>query len=1189
MFSLPSRSQNSKSRHTPFKRYRTSHRPVLEALEDRFAPAVFTVINTNDCGAGSLRQAILNAIAAAATPASPHLIQFNLDSSDPGYQSAGGQSWWRIRPTSALPQVDAIVFIDGYTQAGASPNTLAVGSNAVLRVELDGSYSGSLILAAGHSTVRGLVINNYNGGVGIDLLTNGYNRVQGNFIGTDVTGNTATDTSIDFEVLGHTASYGIHVSNGSSHNVIGTDGSNTADSMSGYVMTDVGERNLISGNWWGVVLRGPSGYNVVAGNYIGTNAAGTAAVPNWVGIVAALGAHHDVIGVSSADGVTSSHAGYAAEGNLISGNRVGVAFDGGSAVPPSETYGLVAGNRIGTDATGNAPLVGTARFGASFVNFTGNYLAGVFTSELASASTIGGPSPALANTIAFNSGAGVWMIDLYNQGPPTGIRVQGNSIHSNVGLGIDLGGTYPLPPPPLSPPLPPWGPDGVTLNDSVGHVGPNNFQNFPVITAATFSFAPATGVTTTTVSGSLQSTANRNFTLEFYASPSADPTGHGEGKYYLGSYPVNTDANGQANFNNVSLTMPPIPTIRGDVIRVITATATDATGNTSEFSLAFTLADVTIFGTTGNDTIAVEGVTGSAVAITANGVPLGSSAIAGKIFLYGLDGDDTVTASATGAEGMTIDGQNGSDRYVVNFGGLSRSNVGTGGASLEVADSGTTGTDELLANGTAQNDLIVKTPSLIEWGLKGGGGILERIQYTGVERPGVAGGDGHDAINDTGAAFILGGSGDDTITIFASLAGENPIIDGQDGSDTVIVYLGSLASPVSVTDSGLSGTDTLIILGTPYADVVTVTAILVRQQSETVWYDAAIETLTVATAAGDDAILTAATTGSGVLADGGEGSDTYVVQFGSQFGRLAGPVTIADSGTTGTDSLTLHVGTSTGILTVSSTQATLDGQTVSLASPVANVTVSNLAGGAQVIPTNMAVLVQTSPTTTALVVGGTAGNDTIVFSPAGNTGSISVSLNGVSLGTFHPTGNLMAHGLAGNDDIQVAGSISNAAWLYGGAGNDRLKGGAGHDVLLGGEGDDLLVGGDGRDLLIGGIGSDRLVGNADEDILVAGSTAFDGDEAALCAIMAEWTSIRDYATRVANLEGTGTSPRLNGSVFLSREGTGATVSDDGAADVLTGSSGVDWFFASVDAGGQDRITDLSDSEFAEDLDFILGS
>src|SRR5439155_2112655 len=177
------------------------------------------------------------------------------------------------------------------------------------------------------------------------------------------------------------------------------------------------------------------------------------------------------------------------------------------------------------------------------------------------------------------------------------------------------------------------------------------------------------------------------------------------------------------------------------------------------------------------------------------------------------------------------------------------------------------------------------------------------------------------------------------------------------------------------------------------------------------------------------------------------------------------------------------------------------------------------------------------PTKTAISVVGTAGNDTIVVRPQGDTGDVTVTLNGVALGTFHPTSRIIVHGAAGDDNIQVAGSISLPAWLFGGDGNDRLKGGSGPNVLVGGPGEDLLVGGGGRDLLIGGAGADRIIGNGGEDIVISGTTSFDAQDAALYAIMREWTSNRDFATRVANLSGDATSPlfsaaRLNGSYFL---------------------------------------------------------
>lgn len=226
---------------------------------------------------------------------------------------------------------------------------------------------------------------------------------------------------------------------------------------------------------------------------------------------------------------------------------------------------------------------------------------------------------------------------------------------------------------------------------------------------------------------------------------------------------------------------------------------------------------------------------------------------------------------------------------------------------------------------------------------------------------------------------------------------------------------------------------------------------------------------------------------------------------------------------------------------------------------------------------------------TVLAVGGTLEDDRIVFHPGEAAGVVTVELNGVTLGTFEPTRAVKACGQAGDDTIQVSGSIALSAWLYGDDGNDRVKGGAGHDVLLGGAGDDLLVGGSGRDLLIGGLNADRIVGNPDDDILIAGSTAYDANDEAICKIMAEWTSQdREFGVRVQNLNGTGTGAyyenRLNGDYWLKIDGAVPTVFDDGARDLLTGSSGIDWFIFNSE---EDKATDLSDEEFADALDFIL--
>lgn len=183
-----------------------------------------------------------------------------------------------------------------------------------------------------------------------------------------------------------------------------------------------------------------------------------------------------------------------------------------------------------------------------------------------------------------------------------------------------------------------------------------------------------------------------------------------------------------------------------------------------------------------------------------------------------------------------------------------------------------------------------------------------------------------------------------------------------------------------------------------------------------------------------------------------------------------------------------------------------------------------------------------------------------------------VTINGVSMGSFaadegYSLSRIVVFGLEGGDDLEIAGSVGLSGWLFGGAGNDRLKGGGGHDLLFGGDGDDVMIGGGGRDFMVGGDGADRLVGNAGDDILIAGSTVYDDDEAALLALTHEWQRTDlTYAQRVQLLEqgvGADESIRLDSS----------TVEHDSSVDMLTGSSGLDWFWHEFD---KDTATDQQD-------------
>jgi Ca2+-binding RTX toxin-like protein len=336
--------------------------------------------------------------------------------------------------------------------------------------------------------------------------------------------------------------------------------------------------------------------------------------------------------------------------------------------------------------------------------------------------------------------------------------------------------------------------------------------------------------------------------------------------------------------------------------------------------------------------------------------------------------------------------------------------------------------------------------------------------------------------------------------------------------------------------------------------------------------------VTVVGGAGDDTFEVEGAGLDGLLLNGQEGSDAYSIDFGN----LAGPVSVAESGTTGSDWLTVHGTSGDDVLTIDGDKIMLGGEEINLTGALESLAVDTGGGQDQVTVLSSPVVPLVVDGSTEAVVEGTDGPDSIQFTPGNSPEEIVATLNGASLGTFSAPTRLTAYGRGGDDEIRVVGSIAVAAWLYGGPGNDRLKGGGGKDVLLGGDEGDLLVGGSGRDLLIGGMGADRIVGNADDDILIAGFTAHDTSRAALDAIMDEWTRTDPdaaYQQRIDRLMA-GVGP--DGSVVLD----GSTVSRDGAVDMLTGSAGLDWFwFDELD--DRDRATDLKDEAFTADLDWIL--
>jgi Ca2+-binding RTX toxin-like protein len=233
-------------------------------------------------------------------------------------------------------------------------------------------------------------------------------------------------------------------------------------------------------------------------------------------------------------------------------------------------------------------------------------------------------------------------------------------------------------------------------------------------------------------------------------------------------------------------------------------------------------------------------------------------------------------------------------------------------------------------------------------------------------------------------------------------------------------------------------------------------------------------------------------------------------------------------------------------------------------------------------PTTSIIADPCDNTKTALLIIGTGGDDSVKISQ-GKSLEIVVKSGKTTLGTFSPTGRIIAYGLGGNDQFKVKATLSLPLIVRGGDGNDVIFGTNHDDILIGGDGDDRITGRRGRDILIGGSGADRMLGSRDEDIMVAGTTDYDNNDQALCAILDEWTNTsRDYPTRVSNIRGTGAGPRENEDFFLSA--TLGTVDDDSVTDRLTGGGdGLDWFIAQLTGGAADKLADKAPAEFVDEL------
>lgn len=445
---------------------------VLAASSLSAAGNVYTVTNVNDGGAGSLRQAIMDANANGGLDE----IHFNI---------AGSGVHTIVVPTS-LPGITSPVLIDGYTQPGSSVNTLGIGTNAQLRVEIraaDGAtVNGGLLLLVGSSgsTIRGLVINRFFNAQ-ISAIAGDDCVVTGNFIGTDPTAT-----------IGYPSAPGTQYGVSLSSDRCRVGGPTNA------------ERNVISGlSASGVFISGDN--VVVQGNLIGTTGGGGDALGNSIGVW---------IG-SQTSGVVSHSA-------LIGGINGGATQQPRNVISGNDMAGIYIVSGEGAQVFGN--IVGLAAFPIATIPNDGPGIE-VFGG---STHTIGTGVSGGENAIVGNHGAGVLVRGPASSLAPQGVYIGGNSIFGNDGLEIDLAVN---------------GVEGVTPNDPLdADIGPNGLQNSPVLTARSYSGGQ------TLLHGHLSSAANASFRIDAYTVNSCDGSGHGGASNYLGFTAIGTDGSGNADF-----------------------------------------------------------------------------------------------------------------------------------------------------------------------------------------------------------------------------------------------------------------------------------------------------------------------------------------------------------------------------------------------------------------------------------------------------------------------------------------------------------------------------------------------------------------------------------------------------------------------------------------------------------------
>jgi PKD repeat protein len=495
-------------------------------------------------GVVSLREAVT----AANNTTGPNTIAFNIPITDPGFGFSGFTGTFVIFVEGdPLIVRDSYTTIDGRTQTAFTGDAVPQGAVVHIRttppyMNMSGIYLNSnnnvVTGLTGFSLFRAGIEANGNANVitgntvvqanswGVSV-TGANNRIEGNSIlltggsGVLLRGTAATGNLVQGNLIRGNNSNGVTVDYGASGNTIGGAVAATRNYIysNGHTSSEyfpVGSDIEISGN-----------NNLVQGNYLGVDENGVAAGGSvWSGI-ALSGQSNTIRG-----NLISGHTGYYFK---LTARPAGIRITGGG-------NHVIQGNLVGTDSSGTQPMPNEYGIKAEVWLY----------SDVTHDNRIGGVGPGEANIIAYNIYDGVAI-----GGNST--RVSGNSIFSNGELGINLAPdvytqSYP---------------NTVTPNDTGDlDTGPNNLQNYPIITSATGDGS------STTVRGTINTQAPQQITIEVFSSDAADESGFGEGQVFRGS--TVADASG----NWVAL----LPVVLSG--KYLTATATDAAGNTSEFSRA---------------------------------------------------------------------------------------------------------------------------------------------------------------------------------------------------------------------------------------------------------------------------------------------------------------------------------------------------------------------------------------------------------------------------------------------------------------------------------------------------------------------------------------------------------------------------------------------------------------------------